>query len=292
MTRDAKLTIVDALLTLILRIWLGACRRCFSQWRLRISDEWISPTNRNINYARSEAQSPWCSIDAHSQDAAGSISLSRLAIGAANISLMHHSDQIVVQLPYSRNHKSLTPCWPSFYCIVHSTLAAIDNSFHYDLNMLVVFPADWDLALWQSRAQLHSCTVRPHTTKIYVSYQIVHCACHSSVYQPILTSYCSPFAHNISLTNTLVQDTYRSWWNIDAFCPTFFSLPYSSSFQLHWLSSTTFQPVRLTSVSAESIQEHSARRSHPAALAILDPQCFCLALCQIHPLLRNRLRCH
>jgi len=94
----------------------------------------------------------------------------------------------------------------------------------------------------------HPCTVRSHMTKIYVSCQKLHCACYSSVCQPILTSYCSPFAHNISLTKSLVQDTSRGWWNIDAFYPTFFSLPCSSSFPLHWPSLTPFQPVHLTLV--------------------------------------------
>jgi len=148
-----ELNIVDALLTLILRMWHGACCFSFSQWRLSISARWMSTTNRNINYPRCEAKNSWRSIDAHSQDAAGSMLLSHLHIKAANISVRHHSNQVVVQWPCLQNHKSLTLCWCSFQCIVHSTSAVIDNSFHYDLNILVVFLPDWDLALWQSRAQ-------------------------------------------------------------------------------------------------------------------------------------------
>ena len=129
-------------------------------------------------------------------------------------------------------------------------------------------------------------------TKIYVSCQKVHCACYTSVYQTVFTSYCSPFAHNISLAKTHSQDTYRSWWNIDAFCPTFSSLPFSSSFWLHWLSSTAFQAASLTSMYAESILEHLVQCSHPAVLGIPDPWCSCLALYQIQHPLRNRLRCH
>ena len=113
-TQDAKLIIVDAALTLILRMWHGACRCSLSQWRLTISAKWISTTNWKINYPRCEAKTHWRSVDAHSQDAAGSMSLSHLPIKAPNISVMHHSNQTVVQLPYLQNHKSLTLRWRSF----------------------------------------------------------------------------------------------------------------------------------------------------------------------------------
>ena len=134
---------------------------------------------------------------------------------------MHNSNQITVWLPYLQNHKLLTLCWRWFECIVHSTSAAIDNGFHHDVNFLVVFLTDWDFALWQSWAQQHSSTVRSHTTTINVSCQKVHCTSYTSVYQPVFTSYCSPFAHIISLTMTLCHNTWRTRWNIDAFCPTF-----------------------------------------------------------------------
>jgi hypothetical protein len=48
-----------------------------------------------------------------------------------------------------------------------------------------------------------------HTTMISVSCEQLHCACCTSVDQPISTRYCSPFAHNISLTKTLRQDTLK-----------------------------------------------------------------------------------
>jgi len=81
------------------------------------------------------------------------MSLTQLPIKAANLSVTHHSDQDDVQLLYLHNHKSLTLRWHSFWCIVHSTLAAIDNRFHYNLTLLVIFLPDWELALRQSRAQ-------------------------------------------------------------------------------------------------------------------------------------------
>jgi len=103
--------------------------------------------------------------------------------------------------------------------------------------------------------------------------------------------YFIPFAHNISLTETLGQATY-SWWTIHTFSPTFSSLLYFSAFQLHWPSPPPFQPVSLTSVLAEPIRAHLARRSHPPALGILDPQCNCWGIYRIHCLLHNHLPCH
>jgi len=71
------------------------------------------------------------------------------------------------------------------------------------------------------------------------------------MYELIFTSYLT-FAYNISLTESLGQATL-SCWAIDAFCPTLSSLLYFSAFQLHWPAITPFQPVLMTSVSAEPI---------------------------------------
>jgi len=51
-TQDAKLTMVDAALTLILRMRQAECRGSFSQRRLPLSDKWISANNRKINNTR------------------------------------------------------------------------------------------------------------------------------------------------------------------------------------------------------------------------------------------------
>ena len=85
---------------------------------------------------------------------------------------------------------------------MHSIYAAIDSCIHHDLNLLVVFLADKDSSLWQCRVQWHSCTVRSHITKIYISCQKLYCAGYTSIYQTVFTSYYSLFAHNISQTET------------------------------------------------------------------------------------------
>jgi len=79
---------------------------------------------------------------------------------------------------------------------------------------------------------------------------------------------------------------------MDAFCPTFTSLLYSSLFPLNWPPLTPFQPVWLTSVLAESIQENVALRLHPTPHVIPDCRCPCLVLLQIQRLPGNRLCCH
>jgi hypothetical protein len=91
--------------------------------------------------------------------------------------------------------------------MVHSTSATIDKGFHNNFNVLIVLLTDGDMALWEGQAQEHSYIVRSHITKFYVSCQQLHCACYTSGYQPIFTSCGSPFPHNISLTQTLGQDT-------------------------------------------------------------------------------------
>jgi len=119
---------------------------------------------------------------------------------------------ITVTISLFNDHTDKTP--NSWYSVdTHFNVLSIQHllpsilCFHHDLNLLVVFLTDWDSALWQSRAQWYSCTVRSCMTKIYISCQKINWACCTSVYQPIFRSYCSPFAHNISLTETLSQAT-------------------------------------------------------------------------------------
>jgi len=68
--------------------------------------------------------------------------------------------------------------------------------------------------------------------------------------------------------------------------------PYCSFFPLHWPSPTPFQSVSLTFAVAKLIREHLLRHSHPAALGIPNPRCYCLPLYQIQRLLPNCLHSH
>jgi len=65
---------------------------------------------------------------------------------------MHNSDQIT-EINILTKLQIVDAPLTLIELIVHSTSAAIDNSFHHDLKVLVVFLTDWDLALWQSGAQ-------------------------------------------------------------------------------------------------------------------------------------------
>jgi len=160
-----------------------------------------------VNYRTYKTTNRWRSVDAHAKNGAVTVLLSLLPIKAANTHVMHNNDQVTCELPYLQDHKSLMLGWRSFWCIVHSTSAAVDNCFHPHLTVLVGFLLDWDSTLWQIWAALLSCTVHSHTNKNDVSCQKIHCTCYTSIYEPIFTSYFLPFAHNISLTETLGQAT-------------------------------------------------------------------------------------
>jgi len=170
-----------------------------------ISHKWMSATNRNMNYPTCKAKNRWCSIATHSRNGAVSVLLSLSPINAANRCLMSDNNQVTGELSYLQDHKLSMLRWCSFYCIAHSTFAAINDCFHNNLNWLVVFLSDYDVALWQGQAEIHSCAVHFHTTKNNVPFQKFYCACYISVCHPISTSYYSPFAHNISLTETFNQ---------------------------------------------------------------------------------------
>jgi hypothetical protein len=88
---------------------------------------------------------------------------------------------------------------------VHSTYAVIENCVHDYFNLVVVFLTDWDSALWPSCAQYHVYTVRSQTTKIYLSCQLIHYTCYTSVYQLIFTSYWSPFTRIYLQLNLLAK---------------------------------------------------------------------------------------
>jgi len=164
---------------------------------------------------------------------------------------------------------------------------------HDYLNLLIAFLTEWDSACGNSRAQSHSRTDRSHFIKTLISCWVIHSARYTSVDPPIFKCDSSFFSLNISLSEILGQATYRTLWkHSDPFCPTFSCFPFSSLFSLHWLSSTAAQPVSLTFMLAESIQEHLVWHSHLTALGLLDPQCHYLAWHWIHCLPPSHLCSH
>ena len=52
-------------MTLIFTMPQGACRCCFCQHRMPICHNWMSTTNRNINYPRCKARNCWRSVNAY-----------------------------------------------------------------------------------------------------------------------------------------------------------------------------------------------------------------------------------
>jgi len=86
------------------------------------------------------------------------MSLSLLPIKAANMLVMHKSDQISFQLPYLHDQISRTLHWCSFWCFVHSNAATIKAGIHNYLILFVAFLTDWEFGLLQSWAYYYYCT--------------------------------------------------------------------------------------------------------------------------------------
>jgi len=270
----------------------GVCCDCFCLWRQLRHHLWTAATNGHLRYATCQANNHSRSVDAHFHNGEVTVSFAILPITAANSLVMQSRDQNTGQLPYVQDQWFLMLCWHTFYCMVHSKCAAIHNWIHNYLNLLVAFLPDWDVVLWQSRAQWSSCTGCSHPIKIYTSCHMIHFARYTTVYYPIFTGDCSKCSHNLSLNEILGQTIYRTWWKInDPFCPTFSWSHYSSFYPVYWPSSTPFGPFSFTSVLAESIWEHSVLYSQSAALGFLYFRQCCLALCQIHCMPPSCLRC-
>jgi len=69
---------------------------------------------RHLDYPWCETLNPWCSVDAHLQDGAGSVSLSPLPLKAANTSVMTICNHSPLGVPKMQDMKSLTLHWSSF----------------------------------------------------------------------------------------------------------------------------------------------------------------------------------
>jgi len=72
----------------------------------------------------------------------------------------------------------------------------------------------------------------------------------------------------MSISEILSQATYRSWWkHIDPICATFSGFPYSSSFPLHWQSSTPFRPFHWPPCWPNQSRHIWSRSNHPVLWA-------------------------
>ena len=88
--------IVDAPLTIILRLGQWLCCCLFSLLKLPIHRLCIRATKSLLNYRTYRSTNRWHFIDTHSQNGAVTVLLAVLPIQAANTSVMHKSDQITV----------------------------------------------------------------------------------------------------------------------------------------------------------------------------------------------------
>jgi len=75
---------------------------------------WTITATTSSDWPSCNTTNRWCSIDAHLQDGAGSISLPLFLIMAANISFMAVCNILPTRLPKIHDQQSLMLCWRSF----------------------------------------------------------------------------------------------------------------------------------------------------------------------------------
>ena len=90
------------------------CRFLLCLWRLAIWRLCVVATKFNRNYLTYMTKIRWCSVDAHFQNGAVTISLPVLPIKAGNTMDMSIRDNIGSLLPYLPDQNSLTLRWRSF----------------------------------------------------------------------------------------------------------------------------------------------------------------------------------
>jgi len=111
--QDATPKIVDAQLTLIFRLGMGPCHGLFWPPRLPICWLWIPASKWHYNVLTYKIKNCWCSVDAHFQNVAVTVSISLLPIMAAHTLVIDNSEQISSQLTYLPQIISLTLHWRS-----------------------------------------------------------------------------------------------------------------------------------------------------------------------------------
>jgi len=113
-TVHTRQKIVDALLTLIFRIGHGAC--CYYFWleRQPIPRLWMAAIICHLGYTRRTAKNCWCSVDAHFQNGAVTVSFTLLPRNVDSTLVMDSSDRVTFQLQYIHDQKLLTLHWCSF----------------------------------------------------------------------------------------------------------------------------------------------------------------------------------
>jgi len=104
-TKLTRPQIVDALLTLMLRMGRWPCCYLFCQWKLPIRRLCITTTRSLVNYRNYKTTNCWCSVDAHAKSGAVTVLLSLLPMKAANRYVMHNNDQVTGELLYLQDQK-------------------------------------------------------------------------------------------------------------------------------------------------------------------------------------------
>jgi len=153
---------VDATVIAIVKMGHGGYRNLFYQSMRPIISLWLSGTYRRSDYTGWMNKNRWHSVDAHSQDQVGSMSLEFLQIKAANTSITYNHHQLNFQLPNLHDLQLLTLHWRSFchgciynkqsfdlvQCIIQIVLAAfLAFSFTFSLITTLFFNNTYEYIL-------------------------------------------------------------------------------------------------------------------------------------------------
>jgi len=155
--------IIDALLTLMLRMGQWPCCYLFSQYKRPIRPLCITTTKSLVNYRTYKTTNRWRSVDAH-----------------CNVLFIQHLLPPIIVFILIWLYRL------SFWLIKTRPRGKAERRNHVAL-----------FTLTRLKLMYHAKRFMPKD-----SCQKIHCACYASIYEPIFTSYFLPFAHNTSLTET------------------------------------------------------------------------------------------
>jgi len=110
-TQDGQVKIINAPLTLILRMRQWPCWILFCQERVPVRWLWIAATRSLSKYRTYKSKHRWCSVDAYFHDGVGSLIQLFWTLKAANTSFMNGCNQSPLRLPKMNRKKSLTLHW-------------------------------------------------------------------------------------------------------------------------------------------------------------------------------------
>jgi len=113
----------------------------------------MAATGRHFDSPRCKAANRWCSVDAHFQNGAVTMSISLLPVKATNTSVTCSSDQVTFRLHHLQDQKSWLPGWHSFLGCGsdNATSYFAYTASQYIDHGLMSFPSPWIVQDWRPK---------------------------------------------------------------------------------------------------------------------------------------------